>query len=102
MHSDLRILLFALFLPSSLYAQELATHLWKGVLRNDAGASVKTATIHLVGKNGEFVSGTSADGSFSVPPISLQVSTNSMWWSMELTTATQSPSNCRSSHPPAL
>jgi hypothetical protein len=69
MHNGLRILLFALFLPSSLYAQELATHSWRGVLRNDAGASVQTTTIHLAGKNGEFVSGTSADGSFRFPDL---------------------------------
>jgi hypothetical protein len=50
MHSGLRILFFALFLPISLYAQELATHSWGAVLRNDAGASVKAATIHLAGK----------------------------------------------------
>jgi hypothetical protein len=69
MHRGLRILLFVLFLPSSLYAQELATHSWRGVLHNDAGASVATATIRLAGKNGEFVSGTLADGSFRFPDL---------------------------------
>jgi hypothetical protein len=69
MHNGLRVLLLALFLPSSLYAQELATHSWRGVLRNDAGASVQTTTIHLAGENGEFVSGTSADGSFRFPDL---------------------------------
>src|SRR5271170_5843475 len=69
MHSGLRILLFVLILPFSLYAQELATHSWRGVLHNDAGASVKSGTIHLAGKNGEFVSGTLADGSFRFPDL---------------------------------
>jgi hypothetical protein len=49
--------------------RKLATRSWRGVLRNDAGASVKAATIHLAGKNGEFVSGTLPDGSFRFPDL---------------------------------
>jgi hypothetical protein len=69
MHTGLRTLLVVFFLASSLYAQELATHSWSGVLRNDAGAPIKTATIRLAGKNGEVISDTSADGSFRFPDL---------------------------------
>ncbi len=61
------IFLLAFFLPSLLCAQEPASQDWKGVLRNDAGAFTKSATIRLVGKNGKLVAETSADGSFQFP-----------------------------------
>lgn len=61
------IFLFTFFLPSLLYAQEPVAPYWKGVLRNDSGAFTKSATIHLIGKNGEVVANTSADGRFQFP-----------------------------------
>lgn len=63
----MKSLVFVLFLPFLLNAQETATQYWRGVLHNEAATPAKSATIHLVGKNGEFVSDTSADGSFQFP-----------------------------------
>jgi hypothetical protein len=62
-----QILLFVLFLSPCLSSQELATHSWSGVLHNDASATAKSISVHLVGKKDELVSDTSSDGSFQFP-----------------------------------
>jgi hypothetical protein len=61
------ILFFVFFLSPWLCAQEPAAESWRGVLHNNTNASAKNISIHLVGKKGEIVSNTSADGSFQFP-----------------------------------
>jgi hypothetical protein len=58
------ILLFVLSQVLSFHGQELVTHAWRGVLRDEAGASIKGAEVHLKGPRGELVAQTAEDGSF--------------------------------------
>jgi hypothetical protein len=70
MHVGLRVLLLALFLPSALHSQELASRCWNGVLQNESGAPIPGATMHLAGQ-GTFTAVTSTNGSFAfckLPP----------------------------------
>jgi hypothetical protein len=69
MQSGLRLVLLMFFLPSWLCAQELATHSWRGVLHDDAGASIQAAAIHISGKGSALVSSTAADGGFLFPNV---------------------------------
>lgn len=64
MFTGIRILLLVLVLPSPFNPQEQSTQYWRGVLHHAAGLPTRSATIRLSGKNGEFVSNASVDGSF--------------------------------------
>ncbi len=48
----------------SLQGQKLATHIWRGVLVDEAGAAIKGAEVHLSGPRGELVAQTGEDGGF--------------------------------------
>lgn len=67
MLARVQIVLCVLLLSPWLCSQEPANQFWSGVLHNDAGASSKSSSIHLIGKSGELVSETSATGSFQFP-----------------------------------
>jgi len=57
--------LVVVFLPSpQLLAQNATTSVWRGVLYNSAGGSIRGALIHLQGKAGDINAATSDDGHF--------------------------------------
>ena len=62
-------LLLLLFLPSVLSSQELAPHVWRGRLHTDSGTPVQSATVRLIGEDGEQLAKTSEDGNFGFPDL---------------------------------
>ena len=67
MRTGTRFVCLCLLLLSFTQAQQLSTRSWKGVLRDETGAPVQGATIHLIGGHGELVADTAADGGFQFP-----------------------------------
>jgi hypothetical protein len=77
MRKSFRVLLFLLGLPLQLCGQQLSTRAWPGVLRNQTGAPIGAAVVHLEGDRGAFDAQTTADGAFrfaNIPPGSYHVS----------------------------
>lgn len=56
------LLLRVIFLPG----QELVSHAWSGVLRDDKGAPIPHASVELTGEHGELTAQTAEDGSFRI------------------------------------
>ena len=57
-------MLLVLLCVLSLQGQQLVSHVWRGVLVDEAGAAIKGAEVHLTGLRGELVAQTGEDGGF--------------------------------------